>query len=132
MLLPKIRITSKKLQIKVFGIEFLIKNSTSAYVDHNPTPLSGARGLERLVWLKYYFVLKRQITFNLGLNADKYTDNKRKGSKKMFRIQFPTKNSVSAYLSPPGVELGGSSSYSNRTFDEISMPNAYSSRPPLL
>ncbi len=30
-----------------------------------------ARGLERLIWLKYYVLLKRQITFNLGLNADK-------------------------------------------------------------
>ncbi len=32
---------------------------------------SGARGLERLIWLKHYIVLKRQITFNLGLNAAK-------------------------------------------------------------
>ncbi len=35
--------------------------------------LSGARGLERLTWLKYYIVLKRQITFNLGFNAAENT-----------------------------------------------------------
>ncbi len=35
------------------------------------SPRSGARGLKRLIWLKYYIVLKWQITFNLGLNADK-------------------------------------------------------------
>ncbi len=34
---------------------------------------SGARGLERLIWLKYYTVLKLQITFNLGLTAAKNT-----------------------------------------------------------
>ncbi len=25
----------------------------------------GARQLERLIWMKYYIVLKRQITFNI-------------------------------------------------------------------
>ncbi len=35
-------------------------------------------------------------------------------------------------LSPPGVELKGSSSYSNRTFDEITMPNVWSPLSPLL
>ncbi len=37
------------------------------------SPQSGARGLERLIWLKYYIVLKMQITFNLGLSAAKNT-----------------------------------------------------------
>ncbi len=41
-------------------------------------PLSRARDLERLIWLKYYIVLKLQITFNLdtfnfGSNATKNT-----------------------------------------------------------
>ncbi len=36
---------------------------------------SGAKELERLIWLKYYIVLKWQVTFNLGLIADKNTDN---------------------------------------------------------
>ncbi len=35
---------------------------------------SGARGLKRWVWLKYYDVQKWQITFSLGLNAAKNTD----------------------------------------------------------
>ncbi len=34
-------------------------------------PQSGARGFERLIWLKYYILLTLQITFNLALNADK-------------------------------------------------------------
>ncbi len=37
------------------------------------SPRSGARGLERLIWLKYYIVLNQQITFNLGPNAAKNT-----------------------------------------------------------
>ncbi len=39
-----------------------------------PPPWSGARGLERLIQLKYYNVLKWQITFTLRLNSDKNTD----------------------------------------------------------
>ncbi len=53
------------------------------------SPRSGARVLERLIWLNYYFVLKLQNTFNLGLNADKNTDNKKKGSNKnCFEFNF--------------------------------------------
>ncbi len=37
------------------------------------SPQSGVRGLERLIWFKYYIVLNQQITFNLGLNAVKNT-----------------------------------------------------------
>ncbi len=32
-----------------------------------PSPQSGPRGLERLIWLKYYNVKKWQITFTLEL-----------------------------------------------------------------
>ncbi len=45
------------------------------------SPWSGARGLEKLIWLKYYFVLKRQNTFNLGLNAAKSTHQIKKSFK---------------------------------------------------
>ncbi len=38
------------------------------------SPRSGARGLERLVQMKYYYVQNRQITFTVGLNAAKNTD----------------------------------------------------------
>ncbi len=34
--------------------------------------LSGARGLQRIIWLKYS-VLKQQNAFNLGLNAAENT-----------------------------------------------------------
>ncbi len=74
------------------------------------SPQSGARRLERLIWLKYYIVLKRQITFNLGLNADKNTDNnKRRGSNKnCSEFNFLQKTDGRICLSPPGVQFGGS------------------------
>ncbi len=50
----------------MFEIEFRTKMTASACVY---LPLGGARGLERLRQLKYYVVLKLQITINLGLNA---------------------------------------------------------------
>ncbi len=37
------------------------------------SPNSEARGLERLIWLKYYIVLKWPITFNLGPNVAENT-----------------------------------------------------------
>ncbi len=53
----------------MFGIEFYTKKSTSTYV--YPPSWSWARWHERLIWLKYCNVLKRQIAFTLGLNVDK-------------------------------------------------------------
>ncbi len=41
---------------------------------------SGARGLKR-IWLKYYNVQKRQITFTLGLNTSKNTNYMEKSFK---------------------------------------------------
>ncbi len=35
------------------------------------SPQSGARGLDRLRWLKYNTVMQRQNTFNLRFNAAK-------------------------------------------------------------
>ncbi len=50
---------------------------------------SGARGLERLIWLKYYYVQKWQITFALGPNAAKNIDYEEKSfEQKLFRIKF--------------------------------------------
>ncbi len=37
------------------------------------SPQKGARGFERLIWLKYYIVLKQEVTFNLGLNTAENT-----------------------------------------------------------
>ncbi len=50
----------------LFRIEFRTKMSEIAFVY---LPPSGARGLERLIWLKYYDLVKRQIKFTFGLNA---------------------------------------------------------------
>ncbi len=64
----------KKLQIKVVWNWISYKRSSSAYVYFFSSSLpSGARGLERLIWLKYYIVQKLRITFKLELNADKST-----------------------------------------------------------
>ncbi len=46
-----------------------MKNSIGAYVYPPSVDWSGG-----LIWLKYYNVLKRQITFTLRLNADKNND----------------------------------------------------------
>ncbi len=52
------------IQIKVVEhFKLGTKNSVGAYI-YLPA-WSGTRGLERLIWLKYYRVQKRQITFNL-------------------------------------------------------------------
>ncbi len=67
-------------------IKFRRKNSLGAYVYTALSPLfqSGARELERLMWLKHYNVLKWQIAFILGLNADKNTDSMEKASSKSY------------------------------------------------
>ncbi len=70
--------TKKSFKYKLFGIELRTKKFTSAYVYF---PQSGARGFEKLKQMKYYTVLKWQITFNLGLNGDKNNDNGKKLSK---------------------------------------------------
>ncbi len=57
----------KKIWIKV-GIEFRTKKVANAYLY---LPQSGVRGLKRLIWLKYYIVLKGKIIFNLEQNAAK-------------------------------------------------------------
>ncbi len=38
---------------------------------------NGAMGLQRLICLRYYNVLKWEIRFTLGLNADKNADYKK-------------------------------------------------------
>ncbi len=63
----------KKLQIKVVQNWILSKKVRENISSISPPPWSGARGLERLTWLKYNIALKRQITFHLGLNAAKNT-----------------------------------------------------------
>ncbi len=53
------------------------------------SPWSGARGFERLMGLKYFYVLKRQITVTLGLNSDKNTDYMEKAlSKSCLELHF--------------------------------------------
>ncbi len=79
-MLLKIPILWKKGSSK----SFLELNSLqkSHRVHMSISPRSGARLLERLMWLKYYNVQKRQIIFTLGLNAAKNTDFIKKVSRK--------------------------------------------------
>ncbi len=45
-----------------------------AHMSIFPRPWSGASGLERLIWSKYYNAQKWQITFTSGQNVAKNTD----------------------------------------------------------
>ncbi len=58
---------------KIVGPFFFTINGKSQWACMSVTHQSEARGLERLMWLKYYNVQKWQITFTLGLNAAKNT-----------------------------------------------------------
>ncbi len=50
----------------MFGIEFRTEKSMIVYL-----PPEWSQGLERLIWLKYYDLVKQQITFTFGLNVGK-------------------------------------------------------------
>ncbi len=66
------------------------------------SPCSGTSGLQRLVSLKYNIVLKRESTFNLGLNAAKNTLHIQNSfQQKLFGIEFYTKKSPSTYVYLP-------------------------------
>ncbi len=69
----KIRIISKKSSNKSSSKLNFVQKSSQAHMSIPLHPKSGARGLDRLIWLKYNFALKLQITFSLGLNAAKNT-----------------------------------------------------------
>ncbi len=66
---------------------------------------SGAKVLKRLIWLKYYFVLKRQSTFSLGLNVAKNTYQIEKIQIVQNEISYKKVNGRIC-LFPPGVDLG--------------------------
>ncbi len=78
-MLPKIRITSKKASNKnCLELNFVQK---SPQVQMYISSWSGARELKRLVRLKYYILLKEQITFTLALNVAKNTHHIQKSFK---------------------------------------------------
>ncbi len=80
------------------------------------SPQGGARRLERLTWLKYYNVQKRQIIFTLGLNAVKNTDfMKKSSSKSCLELNSLQKVMGCICLFSPGVELGGSKDWQVRS-----------------
>ncbi len=69
-MLPITRMISKKAKNKSCLELNFVQKSPRAHLS-TPPPRSEVRGLERLIWLKYYFVLKRKKVFNLGLNVAK-------------------------------------------------------------
>ncbi len=71
------------------------------------SPWSGARGLERLMWLKYYFALKWQNIFNSGLNVAKNT-HQIKNIKIVENEISHKKVNGRICLPPTGMELGTS------------------------
>ncbi len=67
------------------------------------SPRSGARGLQKLSFLKYYNVLEWESGFTLGLNAAENTDYiKMSLREKLFRIKFLQKTQWMQSLSFPG------------------------------
>ncbi len=77
--LSKIRITWKKASNKSCSELNFVQKSPWAHMSISHR--SRAWELERLIWLKYYIVLKRQITFNLRLNTAKNTHHLKKSFK---------------------------------------------------
>ncbi len=73
-------------------------------------PQSGARGLQRFIWLKYYIVQKCEVIFTLGLKAVKNTDFMEKSSSKScLELNFQEEcqwTHMSISPPPPSVELG--------------------------
>ncbi len=99
-MLPKIRVTWKKLKIKV------VRNRISSKKVYERICLpswSGTRGIKRLIWLKNCTVQKWKNTFNTGLNVARNTHHMEKNLKwKLFGIEFRPKKSTSASVhSPP-------------------------------
>ncbi len=73
-----------------------------------PPRVEGARGLGRLIWLKYN-VQKWQIILTLGLNAAKNTDFMEKASSKScLELNSSQRGQWRTCLSPPSFELWGS------------------------
>ncbi len=130
--LLKILIILKKASNKsCLELNFIQKVRERTYLP--PLPQSGAMGIERLIWLKYYIVLKQEITFNLGLNYQKYASHQKKLQIKVVWNWISYKKVRECIcLSPFGVELWGSSAYSNRTLYEITMKNVWNNLPSLL
>ncbi len=66
--------------------------------------LRGARGLQRLICLKYFNVIKQGSTFALGLHAAKNTHYIRKSfKKKLLSIEFCIRKYMGAHVyHPPG------------------------------
>ncbi len=73
---------------------------------HMPIPLkSGARGLERLPSLKYYYVLKRESRFTLRLNDAKNTHYIKVLNKSCWTLNLSQKSYWAYMPVSPGVEL---------------------------
>ncbi len=92
----------KKASNKSFSELNFVQKSLQAHMSIYPQ--SGDRGLERLIWLKYYIALNWRITFNLGLNAAKNTHPIKKASNKSCSELNFVQKSPWAHMSIPPPE----------------------------
>ncbi len=66
-------------KLKIYSELNFVQKSPRAHMSIYPR--SGARGLERLTWLKNFNVQKQKFRFTLGLNTAKYTHHMEKSLK---------------------------------------------------
>ncbi len=95
-MLPKISIILKKVSSKSCSKLNFVQKSPRAHM--SIPPQSGARGLERLIWLLYYMVLKLQITFSLELLPKIRMTSKKASNESCSKLNFARK-SPRAYMS---------------------------------
>ncbi len=88
-LLPKICITSKKASHKSCSELNFVQKSPRVHMSISPQ--SGARALERLIWLLYYTILKLQTTFNLGLLPKICITSRKASNKSCSKLNFVQK-----------------------------------------
>ncbi len=75
------------------------KNSVDTHVY---LPKESSYGVPKIAIYVYYYVLKQENWFTLGLNTAKNTDYIKKSFKlNLLRIKFPTKNSAGAHVYLP-------------------------------
>ncbi len=95
--MPKINVKSERASNKSCSELNCVRKSPRAHMSISPR--SGARGLEKLIWLKYNIILKRENTFALGLNAAKICITYKKASDKgCLELNFVQK-SLRAHIS---------------------------------
>ncbi len=93
----------KKASNKSYSKLNFIQKSPRAHLSISPR--SNARGLERLIWLLYYKVLKLHITFNLELLPKIRINSKQASNESCSKLNFVQKSPGARTPISPGMEL---------------------------